>query len=77
MRKRNYTVGPNGDRWQVKRDGADRASSRHETQSEAINEGRRLAREGHGELRIQRPNGKIRDSDSYGRDPHLPEDAKH
>ena len=77
MSRKNYHVTPKGDRWQVKRAGADRASSLHDTQSEAIDRGRDLARQSRGELRVHRPDGTIRDSDSYGRDPHPPKDRKH
>lgn len=74
---KNYHVTPKGNGWQVKRAGSDRASSLHDTQSDAIDRGRDLARQSQGELRIHRPDGTIRDSDSYGHDPHPPKDRKH
>jgi len=73
----NYHVTLKGDRWQVKRANADKASSLHDTQSDAIDRGRDLAKRSRGELRIHRPDGTIRDSDSYGNDPHPPKDTKH
>lgn len=77
MKKRDYHVVPSGDQWAVKREGADRASSLHATQSEAIEAGQHLARNNRTELVIHRLDGRIRDSDSYGSDPNPPRDAKH
>lgn len=77
MTKKNYHVTPKDDGWQVKRAGADRASSLHPTQADAIDHGRELAQKSKGELRIHRPDGTIRDSDSYGPDPNPPKDTKH
>ncbi len=73
----NYHVVPHGDGWAVRRENASRVSSTHTTQSEAINQGRNLAQNTNGELRIHRPNGQIRDSDSYGNDPKSSIDTKH
>lgn len=70
-------VVPHGDEWAVKREGADRASSLHDTQSDAIDQARKTAEREHVEVRIHRPNGQIRDSDSYGPDPNPPKDKKH
>jgi hypothetical protein len=58
----------------VKREGAQRASSLHDTQGNAIQTGRDLARDQHTELVIHRPDGTIRDSNSYGNDPCPPKD---
>ena len=77
MTKKDYHVVPNGDEWAVKREGGERASSVHRTQREAIDAGRDLAKKNETELVIHRPNGQIRDSDSYGNDPHPPKDTKH
>jgi uncharacterized protein YdaT len=77
MSKRDYHVVPHDGEWAVKREGADRASSLHETQQEAIDVGRKLAQNHQTELVIHRRDGRIRDSDSYGRDPHPPTDTKH
>lgn len=66
-----------GDNWAVIRDGADRASRIFETQQDAIDFGRSIARRQKTELRIQDRNGRWRDSDSYGNDPHPPKDRKH
>lgn len=72
----HVTKRPSGD-WQVKREGAERASSTHRTQAEAAEQARDQARREHVEVVIHRPDGRIRDSDSYGNDPCPPEDRKH
>ena len=76
-KKRDYHVVPQGDDWAVQRERAERATSIHSTQGEAIDAGRDLARKHETELVIHRPDGRIRDSDSYGPDPHPPRDQKH
>ncbi|KAF1077470.1 DUF2188 domain-containing protein [Halodesulfovibrio sp. MK-HDV] len=58
--------------WQVKRDGADRASHRTETQAEAIGIGREISRNHGTEFQIHGRNGRIRQSDSHGKDPYPP-----
>ena len=42
------------------------------TQREAIDIAREIARNQESELLIHRPNGQIRDRDSYGNDPYPP-----
>lgn len=63
--------------WATKREGADRAGSRHGTQGDAIETARDTARRERIEVVIHRPDGTIRDSDSYGNDPVPPRDKKH
>lgn len=58
--------------WNVIRDGAQRASSVHSTQAEAADVGREAARRDQAELYIHGRDGRIRDRDSYGNDPHPP-----
>lgn len=76
-KKRDYHVVRNNEEWKVKREGSERASSVHDTQSEAINAGRELARNNRTELVIHDRQNRIRDKDSYGNDPHPPIDRKH
>jgi len=76
MTKRDYHVTTHSDGWQVRREGAERASSTHDTKAEAIERGRELARQEKVELVIHRRDGQIRDSDSYGNDPNPPTDRK-
>lgn len=69
---KNYTVGKDDDGWSAKRDDASRASSRHDTQADAIAAARELARNaGGGEVTIKGVDGKIRAKDTVpkGNDP--------
>lgn len=78
MGKKDYHATPHPEGgWQVRREGGERASSRHETQSDAIERGRELAIQEKVELVIHRQDGTIRDSDSYGNDPTRSRDRKH
>lgn len=57
-------VVPQEDHWAVKREGNAKASSTHETQKEAIDAARELAKEG-DDLVIHRPDGTIRERITY------------
>ena len=72
----NQHVVPNGDIWQVKSEGSTRATKNFNTQREAIDFARDIARNQKSELVIHRKNGQIRDKDSYGNDPCPPKDTK-
>jgi uncharacterized protein YdaT len=72
MSSKNIHVVPHGDDWAARREGADRVSSIHETQADAIEAARRTAMHEGGETFIHRPDGRIRDRDSYGNDPFPP-----
>lgn len=63
--------GPEGG-WNVKRGGAARASSHHDTKRAAIARARQVARKQGTELRIHNKDGRIADSDSHGNDPFPP-----
>lgn len=77
-KKRDIHVVPHPDGgWAAKREGADRAGSRHGTQGDAIDAARGTARREGLEVVIHGRDGKIRDSDSYGNDPLPPRDRKH
>lgn len=70
---KNQHVMPHPDGgWQVKGEHNSRATARTTTQSNAINIAREIARKQEAELVIHRPNGQIRDKDSYGNDPYPP-----
>lgn len=71
-KNQHVTPHPDGG-WQVKGEGNDRATVRTQTQREAINIAREIARNQRAEMVIHRPNGQIRDKDSYGNDPYPPE----
>jgi uncharacterized protein DUF2188 len=55
--------------WQVRRDGASRASSLHDSRTEAIERGRSTARREHLELVVHGRDGRIRNPNSFGNDP--------
>ena len=81
MANNNRHVVPNPDGgWDVKAPHASRASSHHDTQAEAENRAKDIVQNaGGGEVRIHRPDGRIRDSDTVvpGNDPNPPRDNKH
>jgi len=58
--------------WDIKRGGANRASSHHDTKQQAIDRGREISRNQSTELRIHNKDGKISRSDSHGGDPYPP-----
>lgn len=76
---RHVVPNPRGG-WDVKAPGAERASSHHDTQANAEKSAKDTVRnQGGGEVRIHRPNGQIRDSDTVAPavDPYPPRDRKH
>lgn len=75
MKNRVHIV-PHGTDWAVKREGNDRATSVHSTQRDALDAGRPIARRDKTELVTHRPDGTIRNSDSFGNDPHPPTDKR-
>ena len=72
MGKKNQHVVPAGDQWGVRGEGNQRLTSRHNTQRQAAKAARDIARRERSEVVIHRPDGRIRDRDSYGNDPHPP-----
>lgn len=73
MAKKNQHVVPHGDGWAVKGAGNSKATSVHTTQREAIDKARDIARSQGSEMFIHGENGRIRERNSYGDDPHPPE----
>lgn len=71
---KNVHVVPNGDKWAVKTEKSEKAHRIADTQKDAINIGRGVAKNQQSELIIHRPNGQIRQKDSYGNDPCPPRD---
>ena len=71
MPKKNQHVVPHKDGWAIKGAGNERATSVHETQQQAIDQARDIARTQQSELIIHRSDGRIRDKNSYGKD-HFP-----
>ena len=76
MPGKNIHIVPQGKQWAVKPAGG-QPTSLHRTQTAAAQAGRRSAIRNRSELVIHRPNGQIRDKDSFGNDPHPPKDTKH
>ena len=69
----NYHTTPDGNgRWQVKKEGAKRTSGNFDTQKEAMNQEKSLAKKNKSEHFIHGRDGSIRDRDSYGNDPFPP-----
>jgi hypothetical protein len=69
MSKKSVHVVPNGSEWGVKIAGNERSSKNFNTQKEAAVYGRERAIINESELVIHRPNGQIREKNSYGNDP--------
>lgn len=63
--------------WAVRGEGNERDTSRHDRQVDAIERARDIARNQQSEVVIHRPDGRIRDRDSYGNDPFPPRDRRH
>jgi len=74
---KNQHVVPREGRWAVRGEGNERVTSIHDTQREAIDAARQIAQRQRTEVVIHRPDGRIRDKDSYGNDPCPPKDTKH
>ena len=77
MSKKNQHVVPNDNKWSVKGEGNKKYTATTDTQAEAIEKARQIARNNQSEVVIHRKDGTIRDKDSYGNDPHPPRDQQH
>ncbi|MUT27302.1 MULTISPECIES: DUF2188 domain-containing protein [Mesorhizobium] len=71
MGKNQHVVRRDG-QWAVLGARNNRATSLHPTQAAAIASARGIAINQGSEVVIHRPNGQIRDSNSYGNDPYPP-----
>ena len=69
---KNQHVVPHPDGWAVKAAGADRATRVTETQREAMEIAREIAKNQGSERIVHGENGRIRQKNSYGNDPHPP-----
>jgi len=72
MATKGLHVVPKNGRWSVMRAGAQRASKVYNTQQEAVTSARKRAQAEGGELYIHGRDGRIRERDSFGRDPFPP-----
>lgn len=77
MTKSNQHVVTHNGNWAVRGAGNEKVTSIHSTQSEAIQSARVIAINNRCEVVIHDRHGKIRDSDSYGKDFNPPTDKKH
>lgn len=69
---KNQHVVPHNGNWAVRGAGNDRVTRVVETQREATRIAREISINQRSETIIHRPNGQIRDRNSYGNDPHPP-----
>jgi hypothetical protein len=72
MTKKNQHVVPHASGWAVRGAGNERATSVHGTQREAISVARETAIRQGSEMLIHGENGRIRERNTYGRDPYPP-----
>jgi uncharacterized protein YdaT len=70
MSKKGQHVVPNDGKWSVRKAGSSRASGTYDTQQEAIMAAKKLARNQQTELYVHGRDGRIRERNSYGHDPH-------
>ena len=73
--KRNIHESWDEDRqqWKIQREGADRASSYHDTEAEARQKSQGTARrDGVEWIKHKKDNGQIHERNTYGDDPHPP-----
>ena len=71
MGKKQHVVPHNG-KWAIRGEGNSRVTRTYETQRQAQSAARSIAKREKSEVVIHRPNGQIRDRDSYGNDPFPP-----
>jgi hypothetical protein len=69
MEKGDVHVVPNERGWRVEVEGTARARSTHATQAEARQAAREIARRSKSELLVHGRNGRIRERNTYGKDP--------
>jgi len=65
-----YHVTPHEKGWQVKKEGAEKATSIHETKKEAVENAVALAKKADlGQVKIHKRTGEIQEERTYGKDP--------
>lgn len=69
---KNVHVVPSNGKWGVRTEGSEKLSSLSNTQIEAIEKARTIAKNQESELFIHGEDGKIRARNSYGNDPYPP-----
>ncbi|WP_103028109.1 DUF2188 domain-containing protein [Salinibacter altiplanensis] len=71
--RKNQHVVQREDGWAVRGEENSQDTSRHKTQSDAIDEARSIAQNQESEMIIHSREGEIRERSSYGDDPHPPD----
>ncbi len=74
MTKKNQHVIPLGNGWAVKGEGNSKYTAITETKRDATVIARNIAKNNKSEIVIHGKDGKIHDTDSYGKDPAPPKD---
>ncbi|QGY47764.1 DUF2188 domain-containing protein [Maribellus comscasis] len=69
---KNQHVVPHNGKWGVKGAGNNRITKSAETQSDAMKIAKEIAKNQKSEMIVHRPNGQIREKNSYGNDPFPP-----
>jgi uncharacterized protein YdaT len=69
---KNQHVVPHNGKWAVRGEGNKKVTSTQDTQEEARKAARKIAINQQSEVVIHRPDGTIRDKDSYGNDDYPP-----
>lgn len=72
MTKKGVHVTPRGGKWAVRSSGASRASRVVDTQREARNIAKEQAQRNGVELYVHGRDGRIRERNTYGKDPYPP-----
>lgn len=76
MSKGTHVVpNPNGG-WDVKQEGAQRASRHFDTKQDAVDKGREISQNQGTEFVVHGKDGRIQTKDSHGNDPCPPRDKK-
>lgn len=77
MSRKTQHVVPNSEgTWSVKKGGATKATKNFNTKATALTFGKAIAKNQGAELIIHNKDGTIRNTNSYGHDPHPPVDKR-
>lgn len=72
MSKKGQHVVPKGNKWSVRKAGATRATGTFTTQKAAVKAATQIAKHQKTEVYIHGKDGRIRERNSFGKDPHPP-----
>ncbi len=71
-RSKSQHVVPRDGQWAVRGEGNERDTKRFRTQKDAVDAATRIAKNKHAEVLIHGRDGRIRERNSYGKDPFPP-----